>query len=157
MALPRITDDERRRRIGVRQALSAAHRLDDVTRVTEAMTVLHATEAATVHLAVHARTTGTSPADVDRALYDDRTLVKQLAMRRTLFVMPCDLLPAAHRWVDRILRSAPLALRLTKLALRVPREAHPVFDNVAQAVLFETGEKQERMTGFLEKRSPRSP
>ena len=34
-------------------------------------------------------------ADVDRALYDDRTLVKQLAMRRTLFVFPRDLLPAA--------------------------------------------------------------
>ncbi len=72
-------------------------------------------------------------------------------------VEPGDLLPAAHRWVDRILGSAPLALRLTKLALRVPREAHPVFDNVAQAVLFETGEKQERMTEFLEKRSSRSP
>ena len=58
MALPRITDDERRRRIGVRQALSAAHRLDDVTRVTEAMTVLHATEAATVHLPVAQRSEG---------------------------------------------------------------------------------------------------
>src|SRR5690625_682218 len=59
------------------------------------MTVLHATEAATVHLAVHARTEGVSPADVDRALYEDRSLVKQLAMRRTLFVFPRDLLPAA--------------------------------------------------------------
>ena len=95
MALPRITDDERRRRIGVRQALSAAHRLDDVTRVTEAMTVLHATEAATVHLAVAQRSEGLTPADVDTALYDDRSVVKQLAMRRTLFVLPRDLLPAA--------------------------------------------------------------
>ena len=32
---------------------------------------------------------------MERALYDDRTLVKQLAMRRTLFVFPRDLLPAA--------------------------------------------------------------
>ena len=95
MALPRITDDERRLRIGVRQALSAAHRLDDVTRVTEAMTVLHATEAATVHLAVAQRSEGLTPADVDSALYDDRSVVKQLAMRRTLFVFPRDLLPAA--------------------------------------------------------------
>ncbi|MER2206062.1 MAG: winged helix DNA-binding domain-containing protein, partial [Rhodococcus sp. (in: high G+C Gram-positive bacteria)] len=34
-------------------------------------------------------------ADVDRALYEQRSLVKQLAMRRTLFTFPRDLLPAA--------------------------------------------------------------
>ncbi len=33
--------------------------------------------------------------DVDNALYDQRSLVKQLAMRRTLFTFPRDLLPAA--------------------------------------------------------------
>ncbi len=95
MALPRITDDERRRRIGVRHALSPAHRLGDVVGVTEAMTVLHATEAATVHLAVAQRSEGLTTEDVDAALYDDRSVVKQLAMRRTLFVFPRDLLPAA--------------------------------------------------------------
>ena len=57
------------------------------------MTVLHATEPATVYLSLHARVDGLTVADVDRALYDDRTLVKQLAMRRTLFVFPRDLLP----------------------------------------------------------------
>ena len=60
------------------------------------MTVLHATEPATVYLSLPGP--GRRPrrvADVDRALYDDRTLVKQLAMRRTLFVFPRDLLPAA--------------------------------------------------------------
>ena len=90
-----ISDDERRRRIGVRHALAPAHRLVDVTSVTRAMTVLHATEAATVHLAVAARSEGLTVADVDAALYDDRTVVKQLAMRRTLFVFPRELLPAA--------------------------------------------------------------
>jgi hypothetical protein len=59
------------------------------------MTVLHATEAPSVYLSLWARVGGLTTADVDRALYDDRTLVKQLAMRRTLFVFPRDLLPAA--------------------------------------------------------------
>ncbi len=59
------------------------------------MTVLHSTEPPTVLPLVHARVDGVTRADVDRALYDDRTLVKQLAMRRTLFVFPRDLLPAA--------------------------------------------------------------
>lgn len=59
------------------------------------MTVLHSTEPSTVHLSLHARVEGLTVADVERALYDDRSLVKQLAMRRTLFVFPRDLLPAA--------------------------------------------------------------
>lgn len=59
------------------------------------MTVLHATEAPSVYLSVVARAPGVTVADIDRALYEDRSLVKQLAMRRTLFVFPRDLLPAA--------------------------------------------------------------
>lgn len=66
-----------------------------------------------------------------------------------------DLLPAAHRLLDRVLRNGVLALRLTKLALRMPPGAHPAFDDVAQAVLFETEEKHERMTAFLERRAER--
>nr|WP_285774659.1 enoyl-CoA hydratase/isomerase family protein [Microtetraspora sp. NBRC 13810] len=63
-----------------------------------------------------------------------------------------ELLDAADRWAGRILKNAPLALRLTKLALAAPPGAHPQFDNIAQAVLFETEEKHERMTAFLERR-----
>jgi enoyl-CoA hydratase len=62
------------------------------------------------------------------------------------------LLAAANASVDRLLKSSVVALRLTKLALRMPREAHPVFDNVAQAVLFETPEKYERMDAFLQRK-----
>ena len=68
------------------------------------MTVLHSTEPATVYLSCWARTDAMSVADVDRALYDDRSLVKQLAMRRTLFVFPRDLLPAA--WGSASARTA---------------------------------------------------
>ncbi len=59
------------------------------------MAVLHATEPATVYLSCWARGRSLEVADVDRALYDDRRLVKQLAMRRTLFVFRRDLLAAA--------------------------------------------------------------
>ena len=68
-------------------------------------------------------------------------------------VEPDELLPAAHALADRILRSDPLALRLTKLALQAPPGAHPRFDDVAQAVLFESEEKVRRMTEFLEKKT----
>lgn len=67
-------------------------------------------------------------------------------------VEPDALLPAAHALVDRVLRSDVLALRLTKLALQAPPGAHPRFDDVAQAVLFESEAKHQRMTDFLERR-----
>lgn len=87
-----IDDGERRARLARRHGL--AQGLPDALAATRAMTVLHATEAATVHLSLWARVPGITVADVDAALYDTRVLVKQLAMRRTLFVFPRDLLPA---------------------------------------------------------------
>lgn len=64
---------------------------------------------------------------------------------------PDDLMARAHALVDRVLRADALALRLTKLALAAPPGAHPRFDDVAQAVLFESQEKHRRMTAFLDK------
>ena len=90
-----VTDQERRDRLGSRHALAPGHRAGDPVAATRAMTVLHATEAPSVYLSLWARVDGLTVADVDDALYDDRSLVKQLAMRRTLFVFPRDLLPAA--------------------------------------------------------------
>lgn len=78
---------------------------------------------------------------------------KALSVRLvTDIVAPEALLDAAHATVEKMLTSSAAALRLTKLALRMPREAHPVFDNVAQAVLFETTEKDERMDAFLQRK-----
>lgn len=90
-----VGDAERRARLATRQALHPDHHAPDVVGAARSVVCLHATEAATVHLAVGARTTGVTPFDVDSALYDDRSIVKQLAMRRTLFAVPRDLLPAA--------------------------------------------------------------
>ncbi|MCS4253539.1 hypothetical protein M2405_001817 [Rhodococcus erythropolis] len=90
-----VSDDERRARIGVRHALAPSFRVDSPETATRAMTVLHATESATVYLSCWARVRSLDATDVDNALYDQRSLVKQLAMRRTLFTFPRDLLPAA--------------------------------------------------------------
>ncbi len=90
-----VSDDERRARLAVRHALAPACGLDSPEEIARAMTVLHATEPATVYLSCWARGPSLQIADVDRALYRDRSLVKQLAMRRTLFVFPRELLAAA--------------------------------------------------------------
>ncbi|WP_330254228.1 enoyl-CoA hydratase/isomerase family protein [Nocardia sp. NBC_00565] len=62
-----------------------------------------------------------------------------------------DHLAAAHKLLDRMARQSPLALRLTKTIVNAPG-SHPWADDIAQAVLFETEDKYQRMTAFLEKR-----
>ena len=94
-ALRLISDDERRARIAVRHGLHPRHRYPDALSAATAMTALHATEPPTVHLSLQARVRGVSVVDIEDALYTERSLVKQLAMRRTLFAFPRDLLPAA--------------------------------------------------------------
>ncbi|MFW0797342.1 enoyl-CoA hydratase/isomerase family protein [Gordonia sp. CPCC 205515] len=62
-----------------------------------------------------------------------------------------DLLPAAHALLDRIAASSPLALRMTKSAL-ASQSRQIVSEDIIQAVLFETSDKQDRMTAFLERK-----
>ncbi|MGV1003320.1 MAG: winged helix DNA-binding domain-containing protein [Candidatus Nanopelagicales bacterium] len=90
-----VSDDQRRIRLAVRHGLHPEHQHPDVVSATTAMTVLHATEPASVYLSLVARVGGVAVDDVASSLFEQRTLVKQLAMRRTLFVFPRDLLPAA--------------------------------------------------------------
>jgi enoyl-CoA hydratase len=45
-------------------------------------------------------------------------------------------------------RSGPLALRLTKLVADGPG-GHPLTDDLAQAILFESDDKRARMDAFL--------
>jgi hypothetical protein len=90
-----IDDAERRARLARRHGIAPQHRLADALAATKAMTVLHATEPATPYLSLFARIDSFARSDMDNALFDERSLVKQLAMRRTVFVFPRDLLAAA--------------------------------------------------------------
>jgi enoyl-CoA hydratase len=65
---------------------------------------------------------------------------------------PADLIEAVVALATRIAGRSWRALELTKLALRQARPATTLFDIAAQALLFESGEKRERMTAFLERR-----
>jgi len=68
-----------------------------MSSVVEAMVVLHATDPATVYLSALARLTEPSIDLVADALYEDRTLARVLAMRRTLFVAKVDHLDIVER------------------------------------------------------------
>ncbi len=90
-----IDDVQRRARLSGRQLLPATGPLE----VARAVTALHSTDPASVHLAVTAR--GGSVDAVEYALYAERSLVRMLAMRRTVFVVPTDLSPTVHAAATR--------------------------------------------------------
>jgi Winged helix DNA-binding domain len=79
---------ERRARLTRRHRLGSGHRAGDVVEAARSMVCLHGTDPATVYLSAWARVDGMAVSDLERALYVDRSLVKHLAMRRTLFVFP---------------------------------------------------------------------
>jgi enoyl-CoA hydratase len=62
---------------------------------------------------------------------------------------------AARALAEKIARQSWRALELTKLALRSHRPATTTFDVAAQALLFGSQDKYDRMTAFLERRTPK--
>jgi Winged helix DNA-binding domain len=92
----RIEVAERRARLARRHSLAPRHRAGDVAEAARRLVALHGTDPATVYLSAWARVEGMRVADMEQALYRDRTLVKHLAMRRTLFVFPREVLGEAQ-------------------------------------------------------------
>ncbi|HSS68949.1 MAG TPA: crosslink repair DNA glycosylase YcaQ family protein, partial [Nocardioidaceae bacterium] len=88
--------DERRRRLVTRHALTPHTAAPDVCSAVSTMVVQHATDPATVYLSILARCPSAAIDDVARELYDHRSLVRNIAMRRTLWVMTVDSAPIVH-------------------------------------------------------------
>lgn len=93
---PVISDDERRARVASRHRLVPDRRIDDVAAIADDLVALHSSDPVTVHLAATARMAHPDIARVEAALYDDRSMVRHHAMRRTLWVMTPAVAVAAH-------------------------------------------------------------
>jgi DNA glycosylase AlkZ-like len=89
----RIGASERRARLGVRHRLAATAMAATAADAARGVVVLHATDPASVFLSVAARTAPLDVEAIEKALYDERSLVRMLGMRRTMFVAPVDLAP----------------------------------------------------------------
>src|SRR5262245_35854866 len=81
--------DERRRRLLVRHHLATP--AATVEEVAGDLVGLHSTDPASVVLSARARLDPFAVGDLEDALYERRTLLRLLAMRRTMFVAPVDL------------------------------------------------------------------
>jgi hypothetical protein len=86
-----ISAAERRARLALRHRLTPATRADDVALVAGEICGLHATDPASAFLAARARLREPSVEAIEHALYAERSLVRILGMRRTMFVVPRDL------------------------------------------------------------------
>jgi len=86
--------DERRARLAVRHRLAPRARVDDdVAAIARSVVALHATDPMTVVLGALLRMRTPDQRAVEAALFEDRTVARVMAMRRTLWVVPVDDVP----------------------------------------------------------------
>ena len=90
-ARPTLDHAERRRRLVARHHLAGD--AASPAAATRSVLALHGTDPTTVVLSLQARVAGLTPAEFERAAYQDRTLVRMLGMRRTVFVLEPELAP----------------------------------------------------------------
>ena len=116
---------------------------------------LHATDPATVYLSAWARVDGMSVPDLERALYEERTVVKHLAMRRTLFVFPRESLAYAQAGAsERVERAETTRLirDVEKAGLR--RDGRRWLSSARRAVLAALDEGREATSSELRAEIP---
>lgn len=104
MTVPRVDNDERRRRLVVRHHLAEPG--SSVVDVAGDLVGLHSSDPATVFLSARARTRGFRSEHLETALYDTKSLGRVLGMRRTMFVLPVRLVPVVHAACTRSLAAA---------------------------------------------------
>jgi hypothetical protein len=92
----RISVEERRARLAVRHHVAPPERVGSVVEAACGVVCLHATDPATVYMSAWARTTEPTVEAVERALYEERVLVRMLAMRRTMFVVEREVAAILH-------------------------------------------------------------
>jgi winged helix DNA-binding protein len=98
-----LDDDGRRARLALRHHLAPSARARDVAELAGDLAGLHATDPATVVLAARARLESPKLQAIEDALYVERSIVRILGMRRTMFVVPVELAPVVRASCTRAL------------------------------------------------------
>ena len=108
----RFSVEQRRARLGRRHLLASSAK--DPVAVARGLVAVHSTDPASVFMSVAARSGWSPPDPLEHALYQDRSLVRILGMRRTLFVVPADVVPIIHAACTRAI-AARERRRLVKM------------------------------------------
>ena len=112
MALPHVSDAQRRARLGLRHRLSSGARIDDVAGITDSLVAVHSSDPATVYLSLAARMATPSLPAVSDALHEARSVVRHHGMRRTMWVYT----PATARTVHAACTAAIATAEWKQLA-----------------------------------------
>jgi hypothetical protein len=91
-----VTVAERRARLALRHRLVPSARTDDVAAIADSLVALHSSDPVSVYLSTSARMRHPSIAAVDDALYEQRSIIRFHAMRRTLWVATPAVAREAH-------------------------------------------------------------
>lgn len=141
----RIDTAERRRRIGARHALATRRPKADLPRLADDLAGIHATDPASVYMELRARTRDLARAEVETALYADRSLVKVLGMRRTMFVVSpafagvinaataVDIAVRERKRLYQMLAGAGISTEPERWVARVERETVDVLHELGEA------------------------
>ncbi len=129
---------ERRARLAVRHHLAPGERAGAVAPAVDGIIALHGTDPASVYLSARARTGSVDKAAIEHALYEERSLVRMLGMRRTVFVVPSALMP-----VIQVACADQIAERLRRQLTQVVADAGIARD--AATWLKEVGEGTVRV------------
>jgi Winged helix DNA-binding domain len=150
-----ISNEERRRRIGVRHRLAPGSRASTLMETAASMVALHATDPAGVFLEARARMTDSSPASISREMYDDRTVFRLWAMRRTLFLAAIDDVPVIHAAASRAVGEMERRRTLGMLAdADIGPEAAGLLGELEAIVLEAIRERGEAVTAELRALDP---
>lgn len=99
-----IDTAERRARLATRHFLAAP--ASSVDQVAGSMVGLHSSDPVTVYLSLQARVDGFTHQQLEQSLYEERSLLRLLGMRRTMFVVPHDLGAIMEAGCTRLLAPA---------------------------------------------------
>ncbi len=92
----RIGADQRRARLALRHRLTPPARARSLVEVAGGVVGLHSTDPVTVYLSARARMRKPTIEAIERELYEERTVLRILGMRRTMFVVPADAGPVVQ-------------------------------------------------------------
>lgn len=87
--------------MAIRHCLTPKTRASSMGEVAAAVGAIHATDPTTVFLSTWARLDGVTPDDIEAALYEDRSVIRVMGMRRTLFVVTVDTFPLVDKGAAR--------------------------------------------------------
>ena len=116
---------------------------------------LHSSDPVTVHLSLFARVADFTPPDLEAALYERKTLVRMLGMRRTMFVVPLDVAAIMDEACTKALASRERRRLITLLQDQgIVKRAGPWLDGVCERTLAALRERGEAAAVELTKEVP---